>query len=66
MPPNRFARMTNLSQMGEDPDLLQQTIEAYSKMESFVREPAPRSQVESDPRNETIVDYGDISFDDAI
>lgn len=64
--PNRFARITNFSQMGEDPDLLQQTIEAYSKMESFVREPAPRAQVESDPRNETIVDYADISFDDAI
>ena len=66
LPPNRFAKMTNFSQMGEDPDLLQQTIEAYSKMESFVREPAPRAQVESDPRNEMIIDYTDISFDDAI
>lgn len=66
VPPNRFAKMINFSQMGEDPDLLQQTIEAYSKMESFVREPAPRTQVESDPRNNTIVDYTDISFDDAI
>ena len=66
VPTNRFAKVTNFSQMGEDPDLLQQTIEAYSKMESFVREPAPRAQVENDPRNETIVDYTDISFDDAI
>lgn len=66
VPPNRFARITNFSQMGEDPDLLQQTIEAYNKMESFVREPAPRAQVESDPRNESIVDYTDISFDEAI
>lgn len=65
-PPNRFARLTNFSEMGEDPDLLQQTIEAYNKMESFVREPAPRAQVKSDPRNETVVDYTDISFDDAI
>lgn len=66
LPPNRFSRISNFSQMGEDPDLLQQTLEAYSKMESFVREPAPRAQTESDPRNETIVDYTDISFDDAI
>jgi len=66
IPPNRFAKITNLSQMGEDPDMVQQTLEAYSKMESFVREPAPRSIVESDPRNESIVDYNDISFDDAI
>lgn len=65
-PPNKFARMTNFSQMGEDPDLLQQTIEAYSKMESFVKEPAPRAQVENDPRNESIVEYDDVSFDDAI
>lgn len=65
-PPNRFAIMTNLSQMGEDPDLLKQTIEAYNKMESFVREPAPRAQVESDPRNNSVVDYTDISFDEAI
>jgi len=64
--PNRFARISNFSQMGEDPDLLQQTIEAYSKMESFVREPAPRSRLESDPRNDLIVDYNDISLDDAI
>lgn len=66
VPTNRFAKLSNFSQMGEDPDLLQQTIEAYSKMESFVREPAPRAQVESDPRNDSIVDYADISFDDAI
>lgn len=66
VPTNRFAKMTNLSQMGEDPDLLQETVEAYSKMESFVREPAPRVQTESDPRNENVVDYADISFDDAI
>lgn len=66
VPPNRFAKMSNFSQMGEDPDLLQQTLEAYSKMESFVREPAPRAQVDNDPRNESIVDYTDISFDDAI
>uniref|UniRef100_A0A6G1S7N4 Serrate RNA effector molecule n=1 Tax=Aceria tosichella TaxID=561515 RepID=A0A6G1S7N4_9ACAR len=66
IPPNRFAKVTNFSHMGEDPDLLQQAIEAYSKMDSFVREPAPRAQVESDPRNDTIVDYTDISFDDAI
>lgn len=66
LPPNRFASITNLSHMGEDPDLLHQAIEAYSKMDSFVREPAPRVQVDSDPRNETIVDYTDISFDDAI
>lgn len=66
LPPNRFAKITNFSHMGEDPDLLQQAIEAYSKMDSFVREPAPRAQVESDPRNDTIVDYTDISFDDAI
>lgn len=66
VPPNRFANIANFSQMGEDPDLLQQTIEAYNKMDSFVREPAPRTQVESDPRNESIVDYTDISFDDAI
>lgn len=66
VPPNRFARIANFSQMGEDPDLLQQTIEAYNKMDSFVREPAPRAQVESDPRNDSIVDYTDISFDEAI
>jgi hypothetical protein len=66
LPPNRFAKTINFSHMGEDPDLLQQAIEAYSKMDSFVREPAPRAQVESDPRNDTIVDYTDISFDDAI
>lgn len=66
VPPNRYAKITNFSQMDEDPDLLQQTIEAYNKMDSFVREPAPREQVESDPRNESIVDYTDISFDDAI
>lgn len=66
LPPNRFSRIQNFSQMGEDPDLLQQTLEAYSKMESFAREPAPRVQVESDPRNESIVDYTDISFDEAI
>lgn len=66
LPPNRFANLTNFSQMGEDPDLLQQTLEAYSKMDAFVREPAPRTQVETDPRNSTIVDYTDISFDDSI
>lgn len=66
VPPNRFAGLTNASQMGEDPDLLKQTLEVYNSMDSFVREPAPRAQVESDPRNESIVDYTDISFDDAI
>lgn len=66
VPTNRFARASNFNQMGEDPDLLQQTIEAYNKLDSFVREPAPRAQVESDPRNESIVDYADVSFDDAI
>jgi uncharacterized C2H2 Zn-finger protein len=66
LPPNRFTKLTSFSHMGEDPDLLQQAIEAYSKMDSFIREPAPRAQVESDPRNDTIVDYTDISFDDAI
>lgn len=64
--PNKFSKMTTFSQMGEDPDLLQQTIEAYSKMESYVKEPAPRAQVENDPRNESIVEYDDVSFDDAI
>lgn len=66
VPTNRFARASNFSQSGEDPDPLQQTIEAYNKLESFVREPAPRARVESDPRNESIVDYADVSFDDAI
>lgn len=66
VPPNRFAGLTNASLMGEDPDLLKQTLEVYNSMDSFVREPAPRAQVESDPRNESIVDYTDISFDDAI
>lgn len=66
VPQNKFTKMINFSQMGEDPDLLQQTIEAYSKMESYVKEPAPRAQVENDPRNESIVEYDDVSFDDAI
>lgn len=68
LPPNRFARMANFSQMGEDPDLLQKTIEAYSKMDDFVIKPAPRiaDETNDDPRNKSIVDYTDISFDDAI
>lgn len=66
VPPNRFAKLDNFNHVDEDSDLLQQTVEAYNKMETFVREPAPRVQVDSDPRNESIVDYTDISFDDAI
>lgn len=64
--PNKFMNTAFFSQMGEDPDLLKQTMDEYKKMESFVWEPAPRAQIESDPRNESVVDYTDISFDDAI
>ena len=66
IPPNRFSKITNFIESGEDPDMLLQTIEAYRKMDSYVRDPAPRAQVESDPRNESLVDYTDISFDDTI
>lgn len=64
--PNRFVNLTNLNQKSEEPDPLQQTKEAYKNLEPSVLKEAPRTQVEGDPRNESIVDYTDISFDDAI
>lgn len=69
IPLNKFVVQLNFlnKQDEEESNLLREAVESCKKLDPSLLREAPRKQEDApDPRSEMLVDYDDISFDDAI